>query len=173
MEETTQEYSKLTFREILKILRDALRGTHEDYTAGSLGGYFSACSSDGTRSLFGISLCGGRHLLGLTSWCRSNCCGRTYRSNVSNPLCNGNGTLYGCNCAGGSAHRKKNPEGAAIAAVQAIALGILVSIVIALVAAPNAERLLALMGASPDVISTGSGFTRIMLPEMQTSCYCF
>ena len=37
MEATTEEYSKLTFRESLKILRDAIRGTHEDYTSGSLG----------------------------------------------------------------------------------------------------------------------------------------
>ncbi len=89
MEATTQQYSKLTFREILKILRDALRGTHEDYTAGSLG-----------RDIFLLAVpIGGGHLLGLTSWCSSNCCGRTYRSNVSNPLCTGHGTLHGCNCA--------------------------------------------------------------------------
>ena len=58
---------------------------------------------------------------------------------------------------------EKNPEGAAVAAVQAIVLGIFVSIVIAVTAAPNAERLLALMGASEDVIRTGSSFTKIML----------
>ena len=58
---------------------------------------------------------------------------------------------------------EQNPEGAARAAVQAIALAALVSIVIAVVATPFAPRLLALMGGSPWVIEHGSAFTRVML----------
>src|SRR5690349_11853953 len=58
---------------------------------------------------------------------------------------------------------EKNPDGAARAAVQAIALAFLVSITIAIVAAPNAPKLLALMGGSPWVIEHGSAFTRVML----------
>ncbi len=54
-------------------------------------------------------------------------------------------------------------EGAARAAGQSVLLGCAVSAAIALVAAPQAPRLLALMGASEDVIRTGSGFTRVML----------
>jgi putative MATE family efflux protein len=56
-----------------------------------------------------------------------------------------------------------DPEGAARAAGQSILLGVGVSAAIALLAAPNAARLLALMGASPEVIRDGSGFTTIML----------
>ena len=38
MEATTQEHSKLTFKETLKIIRDAIRGDkHADFTEGSLG----------------------------------------------------------------------------------------------------------------------------------------
>src|SRR6476620_4968199 len=58
---------------------------------------------------------------------------------------------------------EKNPDGAARAAVQAIALALIISVVIALIGAPLAPRLLGLMGASPSVIAKGSGFTRIML----------
>ena len=58
---------------------------------------------------------------------------------------------------------EKNPDGAARAAVQAIALALIISIVIALIGAPLAPRLLGLMGASPSVIAKGSGFTRVML----------
>lgn len=54
-------------------------------------------------------------------------------------------------------------EGAARAAGQSVLLGCAVAAGIALVAAPQAPRLLALMGASEDVIRTGSGFTRVML----------
>jgi putative MATE family efflux protein len=53
--------------------------------------------------------------------------------------------------------------GAARAAGQSIILGLLVAAVIALGAAPFAPRLLATMGASEDVIRSGSGFTRTML----------
>ncbi len=56
-----------------------------------------------------------------------------------------------------------NPEGAARAAVQAIALGLIVSIVIALIGAPLAPTLLRAMGASPTVVEQGATFTRIML----------
>ncbi|HCX32012.1 MAG TPA: MATE family efflux transporter [Blastocatellia bacterium] len=55
-----------------------------------------------------------------------------------------------------------NPEGAARAAVQAIALGLLMAITIAFIGVPLAPKLLALMGASPSVIEHGAGFTRIM-----------
>ena len=54
-------------------------------------------------------------------------------------------------------------EGASRAAVQAIAIGLGVSIVIAVGGAWFAEDLLRVMGASPEVIATGSGFTRVML----------
>jgi putative MATE family efflux protein len=56
-----------------------------------------------------------------------------------------------------------NPDGAARAAVQAIALALIVSIVIGAIGAPLAPKLLALMGGSPWVIEHGSAFTRVML----------
>jgi putative MATE family efflux protein len=56
-----------------------------------------------------------------------------------------------------------NPDGAARAAIQSLALGLIVSIVIALVGAPLAPKLLSLMGASPEVVAHGSPFTTVML----------
>ena len=53
--------------------------------------------------------------------------------------------------------------GAARVAGQAIILGVIVSTLIAVMAAPRAEALLRLMGATPDIIHTGSGFTRVMM----------
>jgi putative MATE family efflux protein len=54
-------------------------------------------------------------------------------------------------------------DGAARAAVQIIALGVIVSAVIGVLGATFAPALLELMGASPSVIATGADFTRIML----------
>ncbi|MEN8374898.1 MAG: MATE family efflux transporter [Gemmatimonadota bacterium] len=53
-------------------------------------------------------------------------------------------------------------EGAARAAGQAILLGVAMSALIAVFAAPNAHRLLRLMGASESVVATGGTYTGIM-----------
>ncbi|MFL5517404.1 MAG: MATE family efflux transporter [Gemmatimonadales bacterium] len=58
---------------------------------------------------------------------------------------------------------EKDPEGAARAAVQALALALLVSVVLGTAGALLAPQLLALMGATPDVIATGRGYATIML----------
>jgi putative MATE family efflux protein len=57
---------------------------------------------------------------------------------------------------------EKRPEAAARAAVQAIILGILVAIPVALVGGVFGSDLLRLMGASPEVVATGQGYTRVM-----------
>ena len=56
-----------------------------------------------------------------------------------------------------------DPDRAARAGVQAIVLGILISLLIALVGAWNAPQLLRLMGASDEVVATGSTYTRVMM----------
>src|SRR5215831_11087931 len=58
---------------------------------------------------------------------------------------------------------EKDPEGAAIAAVQAIACGIGVALVSGVVGAIFAPQLLGLMNGTPAVIRTGSSYTRILL----------
>jgi putative MATE family efflux protein len=58
---------------------------------------------------------------------------------------------------------EKDPEGAAVAGVQAIAIGIAVSILLGVPCFLFAPDLLRLMGASPDIVSLGSGYTKIAL----------
>src|SRR5580658_799137 len=58
---------------------------------------------------------------------------------------------------------EKDPEGAAIGAVQAIAIGITASIIWGVVGALFAPHLLQFMGASPEIIETGHRYTRVML----------
>jgi putative MATE family efflux protein len=58
---------------------------------------------------------------------------------------------------------EKDPEDAAISAVQAIVLGLLISVVLGLAGWIAAPRLLALMGASPAIIAVGSGYARVAL----------
>ena len=56
-----------------------------------------------------------------------------------------------------------DPEGASRAAGQSVLLGLAVALGIAVLAAPNAESLLRMMGADAAVVTTGHGFTRVML----------
>jgi MATE family, multidrug efflux pump len=58
---------------------------------------------------------------------------------------------------------EKNSDAAARSAVQGMWLGVVLALAIGAAGALFAPQLLALMGAQPDVIQTGSSFTRVML----------
>jgi putative MATE family efflux protein len=58
---------------------------------------------------------------------------------------------------------EKDPAGAAVAGVQAIAIGMAVSALMCLPCAFFAPNLLHLMGASPQIVAVGSGYARIAL----------
>ncbi|HWC73803.1 MAG TPA: MATE family efflux transporter [Gemmatimonadales bacterium] len=58
---------------------------------------------------------------------------------------------------------EKNPAGAAEAAVQGIALGVIAAAIIGVAGLVLAPALLGLMGASADVIGIGHNYTRVML----------
>jgi putative MATE family efflux protein len=58
---------------------------------------------------------------------------------------------------------ERDPDGASRVAVQALALGLALAIGIAIAGVVLAPRLLALMGATPEVVATGTDYARVML----------
>jgi len=58
---------------------------------------------------------------------------------------------------------EKDVDGARIAAVQAISLGVVISIIIGIVGIMFAKDILALMGAEPDLIAEGYGYTQFLI----------
>jgi len=68
---------------------------------------------------------------------------------------------------------EKDEDGAAQAAAQAIALGIIVSIAVGIFGALNAERLLRLMGSTPSMIETSLGYTQVMFAGNATVTLLF
>jgi putative MATE family efflux protein len=68
---------------------------------------------------------------------------------------------------------ERNPDGAARAAVQAIALGLIVAAIFAAIGVPLSGRLLKVMGGSPWVVEHGVGFTRVMFAGNATIILLF
>lgn len=58
---------------------------------------------------------------------------------------------------------EKEPEQAAVSAVQAIVLGLLLSVALGIPGGILAPRLLGLMGATPSIVAVGTGYARIAL----------
>jgi putative MATE family efflux protein len=58
---------------------------------------------------------------------------------------------------------EKDPEGASVAAVQAIVCGVAIAVVSGAIGVVFAPQLLGLMHAAPEVITVGSGYTRVLL----------
>ena len=145
-------------------VREALRGSHRDYTEGSIGrsifvlsvpmvlemvmeSVFAVCD------VFFVSRLGPDAVatVGLTE------------SMLAIVYTLAMGLSIGATAMVARRVGEQDPEGAARAAVQAIALGLLVAAALGVAGILLAPRLLAVMGASPAVIGTGSGFTRVML----------
>ncbi len=58
---------------------------------------------------------------------------------------------------------EKDPDGAAVSAVQAIVIGLILSIAVGIPCWRFAPRMLTLMGATPEIVATGSGYAKIAL----------
>ena len=145
-------------------LREAVRGTQQDFTQGSLGRAIVLLSVPtilemSMESLFGIvdvfwvASLGPDAVaaVGLTEGLL------TLIFAAAMGLCMATTAMVARRIG------EKDPAGAAAAAVQSILLGLLISLPIGLGGALFAPQLFRLMGASPEVVATGSSFGAIML----------
>ena len=145
-------------------VREALRGSHRDFTQGPVGrsilllavpmvlemimeSVFAVCD------VFFVSKLGAAAVatVGLTeSW-------------LTLVYAVGIGLAIGVSATVARRTGERDLEGAAKSAGQGILLGLAVSIVLGIVGGTLAPKMLALMGAPTDVLSTGSTYARIML----------
>ena len=163
------------FEEIWPAIREALRGSHRDYTVGPIG-----------RSVILLAIPMVLEMLMESLFAVADI---YWVSHLRNPDAVATVTIteslltfmyalaigLSIGAAAMVARRigEKNPEGAATVAVQALILGLLVSAVFAAVGVPLAPKLLALMGGSPWVIQHGVNFTRVMLAGNATIIMLF
>jgi putative MATE family efflux protein len=145
-------------------LVEAIRGSHQDYTAGSLNRAILLLavpmvlemvleSLFAVVDVFWVGRLGANAIatVGLTE------------SMLSLVFAVGMGLSLSTTAMVARRIGEKDREGAAVAGVQAIFLGLVVSVAIGLPCLAYAPRLLELMGASPDIVATGSGYTSICL----------
>src|ERR1700682_3269053 len=149
---------------IWQSLLEAIRGTHQDFTEGSISRAVLLLATPmvlemvleslfAVVDLFWVGRLGANAVatVGLTE------------SMLSLVFAVGMGLSLSTTAMVARRIGEKDPTGAAVAAVQAIALGVIVSLIIGLPCVFFAPRLLRLMGASAEIISVGSGYTRICL----------
>jgi MATE family, multidrug efflux pump len=161
-------------RKIIHLFREALHGTHRDFTEGSIGKavwllavpmVLETCMESvfAIVDIFWVSRLGSAAMatVGLTE------------AMITLLYAVAIGLSMGAAAFVARRIGEKNPEGAAVAAVQAIALGLAVSIPFGIFGAHFAPHLLSLMGASSDVIQEGSRFTAIMLGGNATVLFLF
>lgn len=145
-------------------VRDAIRGTHHDYTAGPIGRAIILLavpmvlemvmeSVFAVVDVFWVAHLGPNAVatVGLTE------------SLLTLVYTAAMGLSIGVTAMVARRIGEKNPAGAAEAAVQGIAIGLIAAVVIGVLGIAFAPRLLAVMGASPEVIALGSNYTRVML----------
>ena len=145
-------------------VREAIRGSHQDYTAGNLNRAILLLaipmvlemvleSLFAVVDVFWVGRLGANAVatVGLTE------------SLLSLVFAVGIGLAMSTTAMVARRIGEKDPEDAAIAGVQAIFLGLLVSLSIGIPSFVFAPRLLELMGASPALVATGSGYARIAL----------
>jgi putative MATE family efflux protein len=157
-----------------KLVREALRGTDRDYTAGPVGPALVLLAVPmvlemAMESLFAVvdvffvSRVGGDAVatVGVTE------------SMLTIVYTVALGLGIGATAVVSRRIGEKDPEGAAQAAAQSIVLGLVVSAAIGTAGALYAERLLELMGATPSMIATSLGYTQVMLAGNATVTLLF
>jgi len=145
-------------------LREALRGTHQDYTTGSLTQAIFLLAVPMVLEMFMESLFAIVDVfwvarLGAPSIATVG----LVEAMLTIVYATGMGLGLSATAMVARRVGEKDREGAAVAGVQAIALGLAVSLVLGATGLLFAPRLLRLMGASPAVVAVGSRYARITI----------
>ena len=145
-------------------IREALRGSHQDFTTGSLNRAILLLaipmilemvleSLFAVVDVFWVGRLGADAIatVGLTE------------SMLSLVMAIGFGLSLSTTAMVARRIGEKDPAGGAVAGVQAIVIGLAFSVMVGLPCLFYAPNLLRLMGASPQIVATGSGYARIAL----------
>jgi len=159
---------------IWSVIRDAVRGTHHDYTAGSIGRAIVLLAIPmvlemGMESIFAVVDVFWVSRLGpdavATVGLTESILTLVYTAAM--------GLSIGVAATVARRIGEKRPDAAAETAVQGIAMGLVVAAFVAVLGVSLAPHLLGVMGATPAVVRIGSGYTRMMLGGSATVLLIF
>ena len=149
---------------VSKLLREAVRGSHQDFTEGSIGRAVMLLAIPmvlemSMESLFAVVNVFWVARLGADAVASVG----LIESMVTLVFTVAMGLSMATTAMVARRTGEKDQAGASVAAVQAIAIGIIVSLVLGGVGFLFTPALLKLMGATPEIIQTGSGYGRVIL----------
>lgn len=164
LESVTPPPSERSGPTLWSAVREALRGSHQDYTTGSLNRSILLLaipmvlemvleSLFAVVDVFWVGRLGANAVatVGLTE------------SMLALVFAIGLGLALSTTAMVARRIGEKDPEDAAIAGVQSIVLGLVISVLLGIPAGMYAPQLLAWMGAPPAIVAGGSGYARIAL----------
>jgi putative MATE family efflux protein len=149
---------------VLASIREALSGSHRDYTTGNIGRLIVLLAIPMVLEMMMESLFG---VVDIFFVARLGADAVATVTLTESTLVLVFGIALGLSMATTAvvARRigEKDPEGAALASVQAIIIGMVISVAVGAIGIVFAPRLLELMGASREVIATGHRYTAVLL----------
>src|SRR6267378_1141129 len=145
-------------------IREAIRGTHHDYTSGPIGRAIILLAVPMVlemlmESLFAVADVFWAGHLGPNAVATIS----LTESVLTLVYTAAMGLSFGVTAMVARRIGEKKPHEAAEAAVQGIAIGVIAAVIIGVAGVVLAPALLGVMGASPEVIASGHSYTRIML----------
>ena len=145
-------------------IREAIRGSHHDYTSGAIGRAIILLAVPMVlemmmESLFAVADVFWAGHLGPNAVATIS----LTESVLTLVYTAAMGLSFGVTAMVARRIGEKKPQEAAEAAVQGIALGVIMAVIIGIAGVVLAPALLGVMGASPEVIAAGHSYTRIML----------
>jgi putative MATE family efflux protein len=153
----------MSLKKIINVLREAVLGSEQDFTEGSIGRAIVLLSVPmilemmmeslfGIVNVFYVARLGAEAIatVGLTESLLTIIFGIAIGLSMATTATVARRT------------GEKDPEGAAVAAVQSIIIGVIISLPVAIIGIAFAPALLRLMGAEASVVESGSGYTAII-----------
>ena len=155
----------MSLNKIIDLLREAVRGSEQDFTEGSIGRAIVLLSVPMILEMMMESLFGIVNIFYVARWLGAEAAATVGLTESMLTIVFGIAIGLSMATTATVARRtgEKDTEGAAVAAVQSIIVGVLTSLPLAVAGVMFAPALLRLMGAEPGVIATGSGYASVIL----------
>jgi putative MATE family efflux protein len=155
----------MSLKKIFNLLREAVRGSEQDFTEGNIGRAVVLLSVPMILEMMMESLFGIVNIFYVSRWLGAEAAATVGLTESMLTIVFGIAIGLSMATTATVARRtgEKDPEGAAVAAVQSIIVGVLTSLPLAVAGVMYAPALLALMGAEPGVIEMGSGYASVIL----------